>query len=85
LVELLVALVVLEFAAAVLLAAILTSFRLERRLNDGRRTDSQRRDAALSAMAADSCRLSVQPAVLELSFPATSSRGPLDVAVRCGR
>jgi Tfp pilus assembly protein PilX len=85
LIELLVALLLLELTGVAALLAILTTERVARRAAAGARDDPARwrgyREAEVSLTCADSSAFRGAP----LSFPATPARPTLDVVVACGR
>ncbi len=85
LVELLVALTLLEVAAGLGLAATLTAFRLDRIARLRALTDLARRDSVAAARATPSCRLAPVPLVVPLVLPAAPARPSLATAIRCGR
>jgi Tfp pilus assembly protein PilV len=84
LIELLITLLLVETAAVGLTAAVLTASRAGRRLDEGRQVDLARREAVARAMADSGCRAAAAPAAIELLLPATPSRPPILVTLRCG-
>ena len=84
LVELVVALLLLELAGAAALAAALTADRLGRRAGRGTAVDAARWEEYRRAETAASCRGEPAPRLTALQFPATPERESLAVVVRCG-
>lgn len=84
LVELMVALVILEFVGAGALAAVLTANRLSRRTAAGQAVDAARWAAYRQAEADPSCRDAATAGTRALVFAATAERAALSTVVRCG-
>lgn len=84
LVELVVALLLLELAGAAALAAALTAERLGGRAARGAEVDARRWEVYRGAETAASCRGEAVPRVAPLRLPATAERESLLVVVRCG-
>ena len=84
LVELVVALLLLELAGAAALAAALTAERLGSRAARGAEVDARRWEGYRTAETAASCRGEAAPRAVPLRFPATAERESLLVVVRCG-
>jgi hypothetical protein len=84
LVELVVALVLLELAGAAALAGALTADRLGRRASRGAASDIRRWEEYRGAETALACRAEPMPRSAAIVFPATPERDSLTVAVRCG-
>lgn len=84
LVELLVAMLLVELVAVAALAALLTAHRLERHSRRAAATDLARQSTLRLLRQAPGCRAAAQPTVLPLVFPATAERPALAAAVRCG-
>ncbi len=74
-----------EVAAAGLLAALLGSLRVDRQVREGRDTDRLRAALVARARADSGCRARPSPTAVELPLVATSTRPRLLVVVRCGR
>lgn len=84
LIELVVALLLLELAGAAALAAVLTSERLGRRASNGTAVDDARWEAYRQAETVQDCRDATVPHTRALRLPATAERDSLRVWVRCG-
>lgn len=84
LIELLVALVLLEIAGAAALAAALTAERLERRIDRGSADDVSRWEAYRARELEPSCRSAAEPDTGQEVFVATPERPALALVVRCG-
>lgn len=85
LVELLVALLILELAATAALAGALTVERVRRRGERGATTDAARWEAYRSAERATGCAGAATPQALSTTFAATAERPSLAASIRCGR
>jgi hypothetical protein len=85
LVELIVALVVLELAGAAALAAALTTEQLDRRAARGEAADVVRWQDYRVAETAGSCITAALPDTIVVTYPATAERPSLATLVRCGR
>jgi hypothetical protein len=79
-----VAMLLVEIAAAILTAAVLTSQRIDRQSREGRRADLARRREVALASNSPACRNAPLPASVELSLAAVAHRPPLVVTIRCG-
>lgn len=84
LIELVVALVLLELAGAAALAGALTADRLGRRASRGAVSDIRRWEVYRGAETALACRAEPAPRFAVMVLPATRERDSLAVAVRCG-
>jgi type II secretory pathway pseudopilin PulG len=84
LVELLVALQLLQVVGTAALATAFLATRLAARAQRGIATDRLRRDAVHGIAAAPACRHAVPPTTLDLTLPATPERPALAVRLRCG-
>lgn len=84
LMELLVALLLLEIVGAAALAAAFTADRLGRRAAAGATTDLSRWEAYRGAEVASACRSAPAPDSVVLRFAATVERDSLTTLVRCG-
>lgn len=84
LVELLVALLLLELAGAAALTTAFTTHRLNRSIAAGTTTDLERWSLVRAAEADSSCRNSPIPVARSFPLVATSSRPALTVTLRCG-
>ena len=84
LIELVVALLLLELAGAAALAAALSADRLGQRAARGAAVDRGRWEEYRRAETASACRSEAAPRQVPMRFPATPERESLDVAVRCG-
>jgi len=85
LIELIVALVILEIVGATALAAALTVARIDRHAVAGAVDDATRWHDYRAAETAPGCLAASAPDTIPLSFPATPDRPPLETQVRCGR
>ena len=85
LVELIVALVMLEIGGAAALAVALTSQRLTLRTHNGAETDALRWESYRDVETDSSCTRVSSPLAAELNFEATPERPALSVSVRCGK
>lgn len=85
LIELIVALVVLEIIGAAALAAALTVARIDRHAASGAVDDATRWRAYRAAEIAPGCVAAPAPDTVLVSFPATPDRPPLEALIRCGR
>ncbi|MES2305561.1 MAG: hypothetical protein V4558_08635 [Gemmatimonadota bacterium] len=85
LVELVVALLLLELAGAAALAAALTADRLGRRAQSASATDADRWERYRAAETAASCRNAAAPRATSLLLPESADRDSLRLVVRCGR
>jgi Tfp pilus assembly protein PilV len=83
-IEVLVAMLLLELAAVAALGAALTAHRLEQRTRRGAATDLARQSAMRLLQHSSACRLATQPTLLTLTLPATAERPALMASVRCG-
>ena len=84
LVELIVALVLLEVAGALALAAALSTERVSRHASLGSAEDQRRWEAYRAAELAPACVTAVTPAAVPLTLPATADRPALVTTLRCG-
>lgn len=84
LIELVVALLLLELVGAAALAAALAADRLGRRAAKGATADQQRWEAYRQAEVASPCRGDSLPRASALLLPATPERAALAASVRCG-
>lgn len=84
LLELLVALLLLQVVGAVALASALLATRLAARAQRGIATDRLRRETMHGIAVAPACRHVTPPMMLELTLPATPERPALPVRLRCG-
>ncbi|MEP6590943.1 MAG: hypothetical protein ABJC19_07155 [Gemmatimonadota bacterium] len=84
LVELVVALLLLEIAGLAALTAALTADRLGRRAAVGSATDRERWERYRAAEVLPSCRGAAVPDSTVLRFAATEERDSLTALVRCG-
>lgn len=84
LVELLVALIILEIAGAAALATALTAERLGRHAQSGGIADAIRWQAYRQAERDSSCTAMPLPDSVALDFAATADRPGLATTVRCG-
>lgn len=85
LVELLVAVVMLELAAMAVVAALVTTHRLDRATRSRAATDLARRDTAAARAAAADCRAAPSAEARPLALAAAPGRPALQVTIRCGR
>ena len=85
LVELIVALVILEIVGAAALAAAFTVERLNRRSSDGAATDAARWHDYRAAETSPGCVAAARPDSVPLAFTATVARPALSALIRCGR
>lgn len=85
LVELLVALLLLELAGAAALTTALTTHRLNRTIATGTVTDIHRWTAVRAAEADSGCRNTSTPRAVSFPLAATASRPALAITLRCGR
>lgn len=84
LVELLVALLILEVAGILALTGALTLERLGRHARDGGSTDRARWEGYRAAEVAPACTGAGAPTAVALTLPATAERPVLATIVRCG-
>ncbi|MES2124139.1 MAG: hypothetical protein V4503_05570 [Gemmatimonadota bacterium] len=84
LIELVVALLLLELVGAAALAAAFTADRLGRRVATGAATDLARWEAYRAAEVTGACRGAAAPDTIVLRFSATAGRDSLTTRVRCG-
>jgi hypothetical protein len=84
LVELIVALFLLEVAGAAALAVALSSERAGRHAALGGAADAARWQIYRTAETAPICITAVVPVAESLALPATGTRRPFDAVVRCG-
>jgi Tfp pilus assembly protein PilE len=84
LVELIVALVVLELAGTMALAAALTIERSGRRAAAGAAEDRSRWERYRAVEVAPACAGSTAPLAVPLDLPSTPERPALSTTVRCG-
>ncbi|MGH7593789.1 MAG: hypothetical protein ACRELE_08070 [Gemmatimonadales bacterium] len=85
LIELIVALFLLEVAGAAALAAALTAERLDRHAAHGAADDAARWQRYRSLETVPACANAATPDTIALSFPATPDRPILATVRRCGR
>lgn len=85
LVELLVALVILELAALAALGAIITAHRIDGASRRGAAIDLERQGTVRLARSAPGCAGAALPTMPSLALPATAERPPLIAHIRCGR
>lgn len=85
LVELLIALVLLDLLAVTTLHAVLQTRRIAKRVAATTAVDLARLDAVRQAAAAPSCRDAATPSLLSLALPAHPDRPAMVVQLRCGR
>ncbi len=85
LLELLVALTLVELAAGAWLASALTTARLDRASRIRAATDLARHDSVAIRAAAPACRGAATPGSARVVLPASPGRPPLVVLLRCGR
>ncbi len=85
LVELIVALVMLEIGGGAALALALTSQRLTLRAHNGAETDAARWESYRLVETDSSCTRVPTPQAATLNFDATAERPALSVSVRCGQ
>lgn len=85
LVEVLVALAVLELVAIALLAALLAVQRLDRAARIRAATDLGRRDTIALEAASPACRTAPAATTVPLLLPAAPGRPALAATIRCGR
>ena len=85
LVELIVALVILEIVGAAALAAALTVARVNRHAVAGAADDAARWHDYRTAESAAGCVDAVAPDSVPLLFSATADRPSLETVLRCGR
>ncbi|MES1259502.1 MAG: prepilin-type N-terminal cleavage/methylation domain-containing protein [Gemmatimonadota bacterium] len=85
LVELLVALVILEIVGAAALAVAFTVERLNRHATSASATDAARWREYRTAESRDSCVNAATPDTLALLFPESADRPRLETLIRCGR
>ena len=83
-IELVVALLLLELAGAAALAAALSADRLGQRAARGTAADRGRWEEYRQAETASACRDETVPRPAGMFFPATPERESLGVVVRCG-
>ncbi len=84
LVELLVALLLLQVVGTAALAAALLATRLAARAQRGIAIDRIRRETVHGIAAAPACRLASPPTTLSVTLPAAEGRPALAVRLRCG-
>jgi hypothetical protein len=85
LVELIVALVLLELAGAAALATALTAERLDRHATRGAAVDAMRWESYRALETLPSCTGSPAPDTIAILFPVTPDRPGLETVFRCGR
>ena len=85
LVELIVALLILELVGAGALAAALTAERLGRHAASGAAADAARWEAYRTFEILPACVDAAEPAAVALDFPVTPDRPALVTLARCGR
>lgn len=85
LIELIVALVILELAGAAALAAALAVERFDRHAARGAADDAARWQSYREREILPSCTGAPAPDTIAISFPATPDRPSLDAVLRCGR
>jgi Tfp pilus assembly protein PilX len=85
LIELLVALVLLDLLAITALHSVLTTQRIARTAAAGTATDLARLEAFRAAAADPTCRAASSATLRTLSFGAAPTRPAVTVVVRCGR
>jgi Tfp pilus assembly protein PilV len=85
LIELIVALVVLEIAGAAALVVALTAVRLDRHAARGAAVDAARWQRYRAMETQPSCTDAQAPDTTALLFPATPDRPGLATVLRCGR
>ncbi len=84
LVELIVALVLLEIAGTLALAAALSTERLSRHAAFGSAEDQRRWEVYRAAELAPACTSARAPTAVPLTLPATPDRPALATTLRCG-
>lgn len=84
-VELLVAMLLVELAALAALGAIITTHRIDGASRRGAATDLQRQSAVRLIRGSSGCTGAALPTVQAFSLPATTERPPLTARIRCGR
>jgi type II secretory pathway component PulJ len=85
LLEMLVALVLLELLAVGTMHAVLQTQRIARRVAAGGAVDVARLEAVRQAAAAPDCRDAAEPRVASINLPAAAQRPAMVVQVPCGR
>ena len=85
LVELIVALVLLELAGSLALATALTAEHLARRAASASVTDAERWQEYRTRELQPGCAAALAPDTVPLRFPPTSDRPAFATVVRCGR
>jgi len=85
LIELIVALVILEVVGTAALAVAFTVERLSRHATAASATDAARWRDYRTAETRDSCVNAAAPDSLPIRFPQVDDRPRLDVLIRCGR
>lgn len=85
LIELIVALLLLEFAGLIAVTAALQVGRTRTRLQQGAAFDLARLDTVALIGADSSCRRAVVPTALQVVLPPGRGRPALDTRVGCGR
>ena len=85
LIELIVALVILEVVGAAALAAAFTVEHLNRHATGGSADDAVRWHDYRAAETRDSCVAATRPDTIVLNFPQTLDRSSLETVIRCGR
>lgn len=85
LIELIVALVILELVGAGALAAALTAERLDRHARDGAAEDEARWRSYRALEVLPDCVNAATPDTVEVFFPPTAERPGLATVRRCGR
>jgi Tfp pilus assembly protein PilX len=85
LLELLVALLLLDLIGLAALSAALTADRLGRRLGLVAQTDAERWARLRAAEVAPDCADTLAPRLGSVSWPATAGRPAATLALRCGR
>lgn len=84
LVELIVALLLLELAGAAALAVALTAHRAGQHVSRGGTTDIARWERYRREESDSGCRNDAVPFVIAVPFPATTERDSFTASVRCG-
>lgn len=84
LIELIVALLLLEFAGLIAVTAALQVGRTRTRLNQGAATDLGRLDTLAQVAADSACRHAAQPTAFLVMLPAAQGRPAFQARVRCG-
>lgn len=85
LIELIVALLLLEFAGLIAVTAALQVGRTRIRLAEGAAFDLARLDTLATIEADSVCRTTTAPTAVQVILPAGNGRPAFDARVRCGR